>query len=178
MDENLRIEDGCLVTLKVRMSDAQGHLLEQTDAPLPYLHGAQDIFPAVERALAGRAPGDRVSLHLEPADAFGEYDAQLVHLVDRAALGRDVGVGMQVEGLPGVPGDMRVYRVTDVAGASAVLDGNHPLAGMALRFDIEVLSVEPLTAEQRAEAERTAVPPFLRVPEPHALHPGDDATRH
>jgi FKBP-type peptidyl-prolyl cis-trans isomerase SlyD len=174
----MKIEDGCLVTLKVRMSDAQGHLLEQTDAPLPYLHGAQDIFPAVERALAGRAPGDRVNLHLEPADAFGEYDAQLVHLVDRAALGRQVAVGMQVEGLPGASGDTRVYRVTDLAGSIAVLDGNHPLAGMALRFDIEVLTVEPLSAAQRAEAERAVVPPFLCLPGPHGRHPGDDATRH
>jgi FKBP-type peptidyl-prolyl cis-trans isomerase SlyD len=169
----MQIARGMLVSLQVKMFDAQGHLLEASDAPLVYLHGANDIFPAVERALEGKVAGDEVSLRLEPEQAFGDFDAQLVHLVERERLGRDVAVGMRVEGLPGVAGDARIYRVTDVADDVAVLDGNHPLAGMALRFDIKVLGVEPASAEELAQAEAPQVPDFLRPVAPHDLHDGD-----
>lgn len=169
----MHIARGMLVSLQVRMFDAQGNLLEASAAPLVYLHGANDIFPAVERALEGKGAGDELSLRLEPEQAFGDFDAQLVHVVERERIGRDVAVGMQVEGLPGVAGDARIYRVTDVADNVAVLDGNHPLAGMALRFVIKVLGVEPASADELAQAEAPQVPDFLRPVAPHDLHGGD-----
>lgn len=169
----MRIARGMLVSLQVRMYDAQGKLLEETDAPLVYLHGADDILSAVERALEGKAAGDALSLWLEPQQAFGEFDAQLVHVVERERIGRDVAVGMQVEGLPGAAGDSRIYRVTDLAEDVAVLDGNHPLAGMALRFDIQVLGVEAASAEELERAEAPLLPDFLRPVAPHDLHDGD-----
>ncbi len=169
----MKIARGMLVSLAVKMFDAQGNLLEASEAPLVYLHGANDIFPAVERALEGKAPGEAVSLRLEPEQAFGDFDAQLVHVVERDRIGRDVAVGMQVEGLPGVPGDERIYRVTDVADEVAVLDGNHPLAGLALHFDIKVLGVEPVSAEELQQAEAPRPPDFLRPVAPHDLHDGD-----
>lgn len=162
----MQIARGTLVSLQVEMFDAQGNLLEASDAPLVYLHGADDIFPAVERALEGKRAGDELSLRLEPEQAFGEFDAQLVHVVQRERIGRDVAVGMRVEGLPGAVGDCRIYRVTDIADDVAVLDGNHPLAGMALRFDIKVLAVEPASAEELAQAEAPQVPDFLRAAVP------------
>jgi FKBP-type peptidyl-prolyl cis-trans isomerase SlyD len=173
MECTMRIATGMLVSLQVKMFDAQGNLLEASEAPLVYLHGANDIFAAVERALEGKTAGDELSLRLEPEQAFGEFDAQLVHVVDRARIGRDVTVGMRVEGLPGAAGDTRVYRVTDIAEGVAVLDGNHPLAGMALRFDIKVLGVEPASAEELAQAEAPQVPDFLRPVAPHDLHGAD-----
>ncbi|MFZ5540518.1 MAG: FKBP-type peptidyl-prolyl cis-trans isomerase [Pseudomonadota bacterium] len=171
----MHIARGTLVSLQVKMFDAQGNLLEASEAPLVYLHGANDIFPAVEQALEGKAAGDEVSLRLEPEQAFGAFDAQLVHVVERARIGRDVTAGMQVEGLPGVAGDTRIYRVTDVAENVAVLDGNHPLAGMALRFDIKVLGVEAASAQELAQAEAPQVPDFLRPLAPHDLHGGGGA---
>lgn len=168
----MKIEPGCLVTLAVKMADAQGNLLEETDAPLVYLHGADDIFPAVEKALEGQREGFHCVLRLDPDAAFGDYDAGLVFLVDRDALGRDVAPGMQVEGRPGVEGDSRIYRVTDVADDVAVLDGNHPLAGMALQFDIRVLGVErpdPATADEPL----AQVPGFLRPVSNADLHKPD-----
>ncbi|GMV58096.1 MAG: hypothetical protein AMXMBFR72_12070 [Betaproteobacteria bacterium] len=169
----MHIARGMLVSLQVRMFDAQGNLLEASEAPLVYLHGANDIFPAVERALEGKAVGDELSLRLEPEQAFGDFDAQLVHVVERDRIGRDVTVGMRVGGLPGTVGDTRIYRVTDVADNVAVLDGNHPLAGMALRFDIKVLGVEAASVEELAQAEAPQVPDFLRPVAPHDLHDGD-----
>lgn len=170
----MKIEDGCLVSLQVSMFDAQGNLLEQTDAPLVYLHGAQDIFPRIEAALAGQEPGYRTSVSLEPEDAFGDADESLVHLVECRRLGARVEVGMRYEGLPGNP-DGRIYTVTDIAEGMAVLDGNHPLAGWSLRFDLHVQSVERADDETLAAAARPQVPGFLRAVAPHDLHrpPGD-----
>jgi FKBP-type peptidyl-prolyl cis-trans isomerase SlyD len=159
-----------LVSLQVRMFDAQGNLLEASEAPLVYLHGANDIFPAVEQALEGKTAGDELTLQLEPHHAFGEFDAQLVHVVARDRIGRAVTVGMQVEGLPGVAGDSRIYRVTDIAEDVAVLDGNHPLAGIALRLHIKVLGVEAATAAELEQADAPQVPDFLRPVAPHDLH--------
>jgi FKBP-type peptidyl-prolyl cis-trans isomerase SlyD len=165
----MKIAAGCLVSLKVRMFDAQGHLLEESGAPIVYLHGAGDVFARIEAALEGQQPGFRASLFLEPHDAFGDFDPGLVHLVDTDALGGHVEVGMRFEGLPGHD-DGRIYVVTDVAEGKAVLDGNHPLAGRALRFEVEVVDVEPAGAQ----AAMTEVPDFLRVVSPHDLHDGDE----
>jgi len=165
----LKIEDGCLVSLDVSMFDAQGQLLEQTDAPLVYLHGAGDVFPLIEAALAGREAGFCTSVMLEPEDAFGDADASLVHLVECRKLGPKVEVGMRYEGLPG-RADGRIYTVTDVAEGMAVLDGNHPLAGYALRFDLTVRGIERASEEELAAAQRPQPPEFLRVVEPQDLH--------
>ncbi|MGE5338275.1 MAG: FKBP-type peptidyl-prolyl cis-trans isomerase [Gemmatimonadota bacterium] len=173
----MKIEDGCLVSLMVRMFDPQGNLLEETDAPIVYLHGAGDIFPRIEAALAGQEPGFRTSVSLEPEDAFGEFEAERVHLVDVRSLGVEVAPGMRFEGLPGAP-DGRTYTVTDVAEGMAVLDGNHPLAGRTLRFDIDVVDARRASADELAEAELPEVPDFLQVVAPHDVRDGDGSTRH
>lgn len=170
----MKIEAGCLVSLKVRLFDAQGELLEETVRPLVYLHGAGDIFPRIEQALDGQQEGFATSVRLEPADAFGDDDPELLHLVPLAKLGQDADLGMRYEGLPGAPPDGRVYTVVDLTDDVAVLDGNHPLAGRALRFDLEVVGVERASADMLDEAERTTVPGFLKVA---PVHDGGD-TRH
>ncbi|MFN9807582.1 MAG: hypothetical protein ACK56N_14300 [Betaproteobacteria bacterium] len=91
-----------------------------------------------------------------------------------AQLGADVDIGMRVEGVPGQPADGRIYTVVDLADNVAVLDGNHPLAGRALIFDIEVLGVEPAGEAALAQAERAPAPEFLSV----GAHRGDSSTRH
>jgi len=171
----MKVEDGCLVSLKVRMRDAQGALLEESgERPLVYLHGADDIFPRIEAALAGQEAGFSTTLVLEPQDAFGDDDPSLLHLVPLARLGADVDIGMRVEGVPGQPADGRIYTVVDLADDVAVLDGNHPLAGRALIFDIEVLGVEPAGEAALAQAERAAAPEFISV----GAHRADIGTRH
>jgi FKBP-type peptidyl-prolyl cis-trans isomerase SlyD len=162
----MKIGDGALVSLDVTMYDAQGTLVERSEEPLLYLHGQDDIFPRVEAELTGREPGERVALQLEPEDAFGDYDPDLVLLMPLENLGEGVEVGMRVEGDAGggVPG--RVFTITDIADGMAVLDGNHPLAGLALRFDIKVVDVRHPTAEERAQAEASSLPEFLRLAEP------------
>ena len=128
------------------MSDAQNVPLS-TPGELSYVHGGYgQIFARLEQALEGRQPGDRLQVQLEPEDAFGEYDAGLLRVEKAERYGDGVAVGMEIEE------DSRLYRVTDVAGGAVVLDANHPLAGMALRFSVEVVAVRDATREELSRA--------------------------
>jgi FKBP-type peptidyl-prolyl cis-trans isomerase SlyD len=136
------------VTLRYRISDAQGEPVEAGERELTYLHGGYGaVLPRIEAALEGQIEGREVSLYLEPEDAFGDYDADLVHLASREHFPEDLQAGMGFQGLPGEPDDGRVYIATDLAEDTVVLDGNHPLAGMALRFEIRVIKVALATPE-------------------------------
>jgi FKBP-type peptidyl-prolyl cis-trans isomerase SlyD len=159
----MKIVQGVLVSLDVVMYDAQGNLLERSDEPLVYLHGHDDVFPRVEDALAGKEAGERVALQLEPEDAFGDYDPALVVLMPVENLGAEVEVGMKVEGDGGQGAPGRIFTITDIAEGMAVLDGNHPLAGMALRLDLTVVDVRGATLEELEEAESQRLPEFLRL---------------
>jgi len=117
------------------MHDAQGVQL-QPASDLAYLHGGYGgLLEALERALEGKAPGESIRLQLEPEQAFGEYDETLLRVEPAGRYGDGIAVGMEVEE------DSRFYTVTDVAGGKAVLDGNHPIAGMALRFSVQIVNV-------------------------------------
>ena len=162
----MKIDQGALVSLDVTLYDAQGILLEHSEEPLVYLHGHDDLFPRVEEALAGKQAGARVALQLEPEEAFGDYDPALVLLMPLDNLGEGVEVGMRVEG-DGEQGTTgRIFTITDIADGMAVLDGNHPLAGFALRFDITVLEVRAASPEELADADSPRLPEFLRLAEP------------
>lgn len=162
----MKIDQGALVSLDITMYDAQGILLEHSEEPLVYLHGHDDLFPRVEEALAGKEVGARVALQLEPEDAFGDYDPALVMLMPLDNLGQGVEVGMRVEGDGGEGTTGRIFTITDIAEGMAVLDGNHPLAGFALRFDITVLEVRAANPEELADADSARLPEFLRLAEP------------
>jgi FKBP-type peptidyl-prolyl cis-trans isomerase SlyD len=126
------------------MHDAQGIEL-QPRSDLTYLHGGYgELLEALERALDGRSPGEAVELQLEPEQAFGEYDAELLRIEPVERYGKGLAAGMEVEE------DGYLYMVTDVADGKVVLDGNHPLAGMALRFQVEILTVREARSEEIA----------------------------
>ncbi len=159
----MKIADDALVSLDVVMYDAQGNLLEKSDSPLVYLHGRDDIFPRIEQALAGKEVGARVMLQLEPEDAFGDYDPELVMLAPVKDLGTDVVVGLRVEAVGPGGEDPCLFTITDIADGTAVLDGNHPLAGMALRFDIRVVEVRVASAVELEDTQRAIVPDFFSI---------------
>jgi FKBP-type peptidyl-prolyl cis-trans isomerase SlyD len=145
----MQIAQDTVVVLEVELSDVHGNLIQQSAEAVQYLHGGYDgIFPLVEQALQGRPPGERIEVRLEPEDAFGEYDAERVSLAERAQFPAELEVGMQFEQEGGAPGELLIYTVTDVAGDQVVLDGNHPLAGMALRFACTVVGVRAATEEE------------------------------
>ncbi len=162
----MQIAKDKVVSLEVRLSDVHGNLIEQSAEAVQYLHGDYDgIFPVVEEALQGKAPGEKVEVHLEPEDAFGEYDAELVQLAERAQFPPQLEIGMQFEQEGGAENDLLIYTVTDIAGDQVVLDGNHPLAGMALRFACTVVAVRDATASEieRGYADDDAAGPLITV---------------
>ena len=145
----MQIGKDTVVELSYELTDADGKLIERTEDPIEYLHGGYDgIFPLVERALAGKSVGDSCRVRLEPDDAFGEYDAELMHLEPRNKFPPDVAVGMRFEGRGVESGTKLVYTVTDVAEDKVVVDGNHPLAGRTLEFTCTVTAVRAATAEE------------------------------
>ncbi len=143
------IDKDTVVAFTYELYDADGALVEKTDAPVEYLHGGYaGIFPLVERELDGKDVGDTCRVRLEPDDAFGEYDAGLVHLEPRDKFPDNLAIGMQFEGEGQESGEKLVYTVTDISDGKVVVDGNHPLAGRTLRFDCTVTAVRAATNDE------------------------------
>ena len=141
-----------VVTLTFELFDSEGTLLESTPEPITYLHGGHSgMLPKLEAALNLKKAGDTVTVDMDPDDAFGDYDPELVKMEPADRLPPDVEVGMQLEGFE-KPGDDEgsgiVYTVTDIADGKVVLDGNHPWAGKRLRFDCRILDVRAATPEE------------------------------
>jgi FKBP-type peptidyl-prolyl cis-trans isomerase SlyD len=145
----MQVAKDTVVALSYELFDTDGNLIEKTDQPIEYLHGGYDgIFPLVERALDGKNIGDTCRVRLEPDDAFGEYDAELVHVEPRSKFPGNVGVGMQFEGRGSTSEETLIYTVTDIAEDKVVVDGNHPLAGQTLDFACTISAVRTATDEE------------------------------
>lgn len=136
-----------VVSLVFKLFDDRNQLIEEASDPITYLHGGYSgIFPRVEEALTHKKVGESVSVTLEPADAFGDYDPKLVRMESVESLPPDIAVGGYL--VSEQDGEETVWRVTDIAEGKAVLDGNHELAGRRVRFDATVVDVRPATQEE------------------------------
>ena len=166
----MKIEKNTIVSLRYKLTDAQNNVIEEPDTPMVYLHGGYEgTFPKIESLLDGQDIGYEATIQLEPNEAFGEYDPELLKIEPRARFPEPLEVGMQFEGVPDSTADDEselgaaaddaddadaddaeplIYTVTDVADNQVVLDGNHPLAGMALRFWVQVEDVRAATDEE------------------------------
>lgn len=147
----MQIGKDTVVTLTYQLTTLSGELLEEAtqDTPAAYLHGGYDgIFPKVEAALEGKGAGDALDLVLEPDDAFGEFDAELVRVELAHLFPENVAVGMQLEGSSEDGHHQLLYTVTDVADGKVVVDGNHPLAGQSLRLQCKVEEVRVASSEE------------------------------
>jgi FKBP-type peptidyl-prolyl cis-trans isomerase SlyD len=148
----MNISSNTVVTLTYKLYSAGGELIEESPDPITYLHGGHHgIFPKIEDALAEKKAGDTCSVMLEPEEAFGEYDSELVRVEPQDRFPKDIKVGMQFEGYAGDEAKQDeglVFTVTDIADGKVVVDGNHPLAGQRLRFDCSVLEVRKATSEE------------------------------
>jgi len=147
------ITSPCVVSLVWRLEDAQGNLVDELNEPMEFLLGGEDLLPKVEETLLGQGVGFEAHLHLEPEHAFGDYDADLVFFEERDIFPPEVAEGMQFDGPPegSKTPDLNpdaIYTVTEVYDSHVVLDGNHPLAGLAVRISLKVLDVRPATEEE------------------------------
>lgn len=148
------IKEQCVVALTWTLKDTLGDTLDELQEPVEFLLGGNDLLPKIEAALQGHTVGDKVDLHLEPEDAFGDFDDQLLFLEPRALFPKDIEEGLTIEGAalpagchPDAPRNA-LYTIAEIYPAHVVLDGNHPLAGIAIRLHLKVEGVREATEEE------------------------------
>ncbi|HRL01147.1 MAG TPA: peptidylprolyl isomerase [Vitreoscilla sp.] len=147
----MTVENGKVVSFHYTLTNAQGDVLDQSqEHPMPYLHGAGNIIPGLEKELAGKKVGDKLTVNVPAAEAYGEYHEQLVNDVPREAFqGVDqIEPGMQFQA--NTPEGVQVITVKAVSGETVTVDANHPLAGQDLNFDVEIVEVREATEEESA----------------------------
>jgi FKBP-type peptidyl-prolyl cis-trans isomerase SlyD len=136
-----------VVLIHYTLTDDAGKVLDSSSSgePLAYLHGQGNIIPGLEKALDGKRAGDKLNVRVEPAEGYGVRDDSLVQQVPRRA--PNVQPGMQFHA-QSAQGQTRVVTVTRIQGDMVTVDGNHPLAGEVLNFDVEVAEVREPTGEE------------------------------
>ncbi len=145
----MQIAKNTVVTLNYTVKDPEGNIIDDGQHPLVYLHGGYDgIFALIEEALQGKTVGENLKVKLAPEDAFGEFDEELVLVEDAALFPDNIEVGMSFERVGEHGEEDMIYRITDIAEGKVVVDGNHPLAGVALIFDVTVKDVRAATSEE------------------------------
>lgn len=145
----MEILKNTVVTLNYTVTDSEGNLIDDGKDPLVYLHGGYDgIFPLIEETLHGKKTGESFRVKLQPEDAFGDYDEELVLLEDLEQFPENIEVGMAFERVGDEGEEDMVFRITDIQEGKVVVDGNHPLAGMALIFDGTVAEVRQASTEE------------------------------
>ena len=171
------ISPPCVVSLTWDLTDAQNRPIDALETPTDFLFGGHDLLSGIEDAIAGQAAGFETRIQIEPENAFGDYHSDLVCFEPRSIFPEQLEIGMAFEGLPpghqttGMPADA-LYLVSEIYPEHVVLDGNHPLAGMALRVALKVVAVREATPEE-AEAGTLGLNAItvLKAPqEPPALH--------
>lgn len=147
------IKDGTVVSLSYRLTNATGEEIDRADAnePFHYLHGRGQIVVGLERALAGLKVGEKKKVTVAPQEGYGEIEPQLRTQARRQQFpqGAELTVGMQFAADTG-KGQPIVFTITEITGDEIALDGNHPLAGETLNFDVEVLGVRDATKDELA----------------------------
>ena len=153
----MKITLKCVVALTWTLKDTLGDMLDELDEPVEFLLGGNDLLAAIEQALQEHEPGDKLDLHLEPEQAFGDYDENLVFLEKRLSFPSELEEGMTFDGAglpkglnPDIPQNS-LYTVTEIYPDHVVLDGNHPLAGIAIRLSLKVESVRKATEAEISE---------------------------
>ena len=144
-----QIAKNSVVTLNYTVRDTDGAVIDDGEHPLVYLHGGYDgIFPVLEETLHAKKVGDVLQIKLLPEEAFGDYDEELILVEDAKLFPENIEVGMSFERVSEDGEEEVLYRVTDIADGKVVVDGNHPLAGVALVFDVTVAEVRAATTEE------------------------------
>jgi FKBP-type peptidyl-prolyl cis-trans isomerase SlyD len=149
------IENDCVVEIEFTLKTKEGNLIDSSPEgePLKFVHGRKRISPQLEEALAGKKVGDKFKLPIAPAEAYGERDENLVHFAEKDKFDDDfdkISVGMPLE-LENSNGEIVLATAKEIREDGIVIDGNHPLAGQTLVFDIKVLTVRAATEEDLKE---------------------------
>jgi FKBP-type peptidyl-prolyl cis-trans isomerase SlyD len=173
----MEITSQCVVALTWTLKDTLGEELDVLDEPVEFLVGGNDLLPPIETALQGHSAGASLQLQIEPEQAFGEFNDQLLFLEPRHLFPADLQEGLTMEGSalpdgchPEAPKDA-LYTITDIYPDHVVLDGNHPLAGIAIRINLKVEAVREATDEEIGRG--SCGTGFFKL---QVAHPDDDLT--
>lgn len=147
----MKIAENCVVSFHYTLTDEDGQTLDTSDGrePLAYLHGHNGIIPGLENELAGKGQGDSLQVVVKPEDGYGEFNPQLLQQVPREAFQgvESIEPGMQFQA-QGEGGQVQMVTVREVTDEAVTVDGNHPLAGQVLNFDVTIESVREASAEE------------------------------
>ena len=150
----MKITPQCVVALTWTLKDTLGDVLDELDEPVEFLLGGHDLLAKIEEVLQTHVAGEQLELHLEPEDAFGDYDEMRVFLEPRTLFPAELEEGMTFDGAalphgttPEIPADT-IYTATEIYPEHVVLDGNHPLAGIAIRLALKIESVREATVDE------------------------------
>ena len=148
----MQITQDTVVSIHYTLTDDAGKTIDSSAGgePLAYLHGNGNLIPGLERALEGKQAGDSLNVKISPAEGYGEHDKSLIQQIPRRVL-KGIGnihVGMQLQAQSDQ--GSRAVTVTHVAGDMVTIDGNHPLAGQNLNFEVQITDVRAATEEERA----------------------------
>lgn len=174
----MEIKQQCVVALTWTLNDTLGEELDVLDDPVEFLVGGEDLFQVIEEALQGHEVGAKLDLQIEPEQGFGDFNDQLVFLESRKLFPTELEEGMTFEGAslpagcnPDAPKDA-LYTVTEIYPEHVVLDGNHPLAGIALRLSLTIEAIREATEEEIGRG--SAGTGFFKIQPLHATSPGND----
>ncbi len=148
----MTVAPDAVVLIHYTLKNDAGEVLDSSEGaePLTYLHGRGNLIPGLERELEGKQAGVRLQVAIEPEDGYGEHDEQLVQRIPRTAIDNatDLQEGMQVQAQ--TDEGTHMLTVTQLDEESITLDGNHPLAGQTLHFEVEIAEIRQATAEELA----------------------------
>lgn len=146
----MQISTNSVVTLNYTLKNDQGEILDESkDDSFLYLHGSGGIIPGLEGKLEGKSVGEEFSAHVEPVDGYGERDDSMVQTVPRNMFEADHPIEEGVQFHAESPeGDQLTVTVTNIDGDNVTVDGNHPLAGIALNFDIKIADIREASEEE------------------------------
>ncbi len=146
----MRIEDKKIVVMNYTLTTDDGEVLDQSnDGSFAYLHGADNIIAGLENALTGKTVGDTLNVKVLPADGYGERNDEMVQVVGKEMFesdeGLEVGSQFHAEGPDGQP---VMITVAAIEGDDITIDGNHPLAGVNLNFDVSIIDIRDASEEE------------------------------
>ncbi|QEW05993.1 FKBP-type peptidyl-prolyl cis-trans isomerase [Nitrincola iocasae] len=146
----MQIDQNTVVSIHYTLTNSEGNVMDSSvgQEPLAYLHGASNIIPGLENALTGKAAGDTLAVTVDPEQGYGEVREEMIQAVERSNFAGvdEIEVGMQF--MAQTPWGEQPVTVVGIEGDSVTLDGNHPLAGQTLKFDVEVVEVRSATEEE------------------------------
>ncbi len=147
----MKITDNCVVTMHYTLTDDEGQTIDssQSGEPLPYLHGGNNIVTGLENALTDQEVGAQLTVAVQPEEGYGPIVPEAIQTVPLEAFGdaEDIQPGMQFQA-QGPEGQVQVITIKEVTEEGILVDGNHPLAGKVLNFEVEVMEVREATAEE------------------------------